>query len=73
MKEFMLKHPILTFMLIEDICSTIENIMLGRHKRKVGREILFESVNIGINEVKNEIRKAKTKEPIGFKFVREEA
>lgn len=72
MKEFIMKHPFITFVIIEDVLTVVQNIALGR---KHSRTLMNVAADCGMNvadEMRKEIEKKK-KEPIGFHFTKEES
>lgn len=71
MKDFIMKHPIITYCVINDILVTIQNIALKEKRKRIVPEII-ETCDETAVKIKKEVID-KTKETIGFKFVKEEA
>ena len=72
MKEFALKHPIITFMILSDLFVCITNVARAfngdsdKSGATTSASFLCDVVNEGTKKLK-ELNKPK-KEPIGFKF-----
>lgn len=67
MKEWALKHPILTFLLINDAVVCITNIFVEKKRDTIAARVT-DAVGEGLGEVVGIIDKTKetTKQPIGF-------
>ncbi len=69
MKEFMIKHPFITFLIIEDICIAVTNIAqiitTGNHNRKYAAESIPAAAVKTFKEVKKE-NDEKNKVKLGF-------
>lgn len=71
MKDFIMKHPIITYCIINDILVTVQNIVLEEKRKRIVPEIIDVCDEAAV-KIKKEVID-KTKETIGFKFVKEEA
>lgn len=63
MKDFIMKHPFITFILIEDILIAMQNILLGRRKPFMMREMGYKLVD-GMEQYSK--KASEEKRPIGF-------
>ena len=71
MKEFMIKHPFITFLIIEDICIAVTNITqiitTGNHNRKYAAESIPAAAVKTFKEVKKDKENdEKNKVQLGF-------
>ena len=76
MVEFMKKHPIIAYLMLDCVCTTVQNIVaLMRQaepdtKMNTGKCILFNSLD-AIEKARNSAEQAK--EPMGFHYSGEES
>lgn len=66
MKEFMIKHPFITFLIAEDICIMITNIAYAFTKSDTRKETLgtgsIRIISQAVKEAKEQIKKADDEE-----------
>ena len=72
MKEFALKHPIILFLIIDKVVTSLCNAFVYHEMQSTDASHIEEVVENSIVAAKNGIRHYK-KEPIGFKPNRESA
>ena len=68
MKEWCLKHPILTFFLADQLIAAVENVLLNKRRQCASHKLMY-AAGDAIDTImeKDESKKAeKTKQPIGF-------
>ena len=69
MKEWCMKHPLLTYLIIDEVITMLENVLLSYKRRKAGvaekASSYIEDTVTRIAE-KCESEAAESKQPIGF-------
>ena len=61
--EFAIKHPIITYLIVAEICTTVKTAITGRYRNGV-----LEEVGGVVTEEANKV--LDKKEPIGFRFTK---
>lgn len=64
MKEWCLKHPILTFFIIDEVITAIQNIATDRSRPSMTEKALYD-IKDAVEEV-NTKKAEDSKQPIGF-------
>lgn len=69
MKEWCMKHPFLTFLLVDELLTYVYNTISDRKRQTTARKVI-ENVEAGVEyiaEKKQEKSAEDSKQPIGFK------
>lgn len=69
MKDWCMKHPLLTFLIIDEVVTMAENVLLSYKRRKAGAaEKVFSYAEEAAARIaeKHESEAAESKQPIGF-------
>lgn len=72
MINFMMKHPIVTYLIVDRIAVMVERVCEGRAGSPLVDDTV-EIVNRKTRELKRKHEETEEKEPMGFHFNREEA
>lgn len=66
MKDFLIKHPIIAFLMLSEVCTMLTNVFTENRNTQSAAERAVDVLDATVNRVKS-IKNEAHKEPIGFK------